>query len=59
MREPATGEIQLRRLREAGMNVALMPCLTDVGTITDAIEVAAMARRSCYTAALAGIGAAL
>ncbi|MFG1708604.1 TIGR04282 family arsenosugar biosynthesis glycosyltransferase [Nonomuraea sp. M3C6] len=58
MSEPATGEIQLRRLREAGMSVALMPCLTDVDTITDAIEVAAMAPRSRYAAALAGIGAA-
>ncbi|MFB4279579.1 TIGR04282 family arsenosugar biosynthesis glycosyltransferase [Nonomuraea sp. MTCD27] len=58
MSEPATGEIQLRRLREAGMSIALMPCLTDVDTITDAIEVAAMAPRSRYAAALAGIGAA-
>ncbi|MGP4102373.1 TIGR04282 family arsenosugar biosynthesis glycosyltransferase [Nonomuraea sp. KM90] len=58
MSEPATGETQLRRLREAGMSIALMPCLTDVDTITDAIEVAAMAPRSRYAAALAGIGAA-
>ena len=36
----------------------MMPCLTDVDTITDAIEVAAMAPRSRYAAALAGIGAA-
>ncbi|MET7332284.1 TIGR04282 family arsenosugar biosynthesis glycosyltransferase [Nonomuraea sp. NPDC005650] len=57
MSEPTTGEIQLRRLREAGMSVALMPCLTDVDTITDAIEVAALVPGSRYAAALAGIGA--
>ncbi|MFI7127893.1 TIGR04282 family arsenosugar biosynthesis glycosyltransferase [Nonomuraea sp. NPDC050153] len=55
MSEPATGEIQLRRLKEAGMSVALMPCLTDVDTITDAIEVAALVPGSRYAAALAGI----
>ncbi|MFF4622208.1 TIGR04282 family arsenosugar biosynthesis glycosyltransferase [Nonomuraea jabiensis] len=56
MSEPTTGEIQLRRLREAGMSVALMPRLTDVDTITDAIEVAALVPASRYAAALAGIG---
>ncbi|MEV1174481.1 TIGR04282 family arsenosugar biosynthesis glycosyltransferase [Nonomuraea sp. NPDC049784] len=56
MSEPTTGEIQLRRLREAGLSVALMPRLTDVDTIEDAIEVAAMAPRSRYAAALSRIG---
>ncbi|MFG2071506.1 TIGR04282 family arsenosugar biosynthesis glycosyltransferase [Nonomuraea maritima] len=57
MSKPTTGEIQLRRLREAGMSVALMPCLTDVDTMADAVEVAAMVPRSRYAAALSGIGA--
>ncbi|MET8864466.1 TIGR04282 family arsenosugar biosynthesis glycosyltransferase [Nonomuraea sp. NPDC004580] len=57
MSAPTTGEIQLRRLWEAGMSVALMPCLTDVDTMADAIEVAALARGSRYAAALAGMGA--
>jgi unspecific monooxygenase len=43
MSAPTTGEVQLRRLKEAGMSVALMPCLTDVDTMADAVEVAALA----------------
>ncbi|MFI7611706.1 TIGR04282 family arsenosugar biosynthesis glycosyltransferase [Nonomuraea terrae] len=58
MSEPTTGEIQLRRLREMGMRVALLPCLTDVDTIADAIEVAALIPGSRYAAALDAIGAA-
>ncbi|MFG1697625.1 TIGR04282 family arsenosugar biosynthesis glycosyltransferase [Nonomuraea sp. NPDC049309] len=57
MSEPVTGEIQLRRLREAGMSVALMPRLTDVDTMADAIEVARLAPGSRYAAALAETGA--
>ncbi|GAB2961161.1 TIGR04282 family arsenosugar biosynthesis glycosyltransferase [Nonomuraea fastidiosa] len=57
MSDPSTGEIQLRRLKEAGMSVALMPCLTDVDTMADAIEVARLAPGSRYAAALAGTGA--
>lgn len=57
MSKPTTGEIQLRRLREAGMSVAMMPCLTDVDTMADAVEVAALVPHSRYAAALAGIGA--
>lgn len=56
MSQPTTGEIQLRRLREAGLSVALLPCLTDVDTMADAVEVAALVPRSRYAAALAGIG---
>ncbi|MEO3889352.1 TIGR04282 family arsenosugar biosynthesis glycosyltransferase [Nonomuraea sp. B5E05] len=59
MSEPDTGEIQLRRMEEAGMSVASLPCLTDVDTMADAIEVAALAPRSRYAAALAGTGTRL
>ncbi|GGT42263.1 TIGR04282 family arsenosugar biosynthesis glycosyltransferase [Nonomuraea spiralis] len=54
MSEPTTGEIQLNRLREAGLSVARMPCLTDVDTMADAVEVAALAPHSRFAAALAG-----
>ncbi|MFD2351009.1 TIGR04282 family arsenosugar biosynthesis glycosyltransferase [Nonomuraea ferruginea] len=54
MSEPITGEIQLNRLAEAGMSVACLPCLTDVDTMADAIEVAALAPHSRFAAALAG-----
>ncbi|MBF8184361.1 TIGR04282 family arsenosugar biosynthesis glycosyltransferase [Nonomuraea sp. K274] len=54
MSEPTTGEIQLNRLREADLSVARMPCLTDVDTMADAVEVAALAPRSRFAAALAG-----
>jgi len=57
MSDPGTGEIQLRRLKEAGMSVALMPSLTDVDTMADAIEVARLVPGSRYAAALAGTGA--
>ncbi|KAB8194949.1 DUF2064 domain-containing protein [Nonomuraea phyllanthi] len=56
MSAPITGEVQLRRLKEAGMSVALMPCLTDVDTMADAVEVAALAPASRYAATLAGMG---
>ncbi|MBB6550185.1 TIGR04282 family arsenosugar biosynthesis glycosyltransferase [Nonomuraea rubra] len=54
MSEPTTGEIQLKRLTEAGMSVACLPCLTDVDTMADAVEVAALAPRSRFAVALAG-----
>ncbi|MET9245343.1 TIGR04282 family arsenosugar biosynthesis glycosyltransferase [Nonomuraea sp. NPDC051941] len=54
MSEPTTGEIQLNRLIEAGMSVACLPCLTDVDTMEDAVEVAALAPHSRFAAALAG-----
>ncbi|MEV0199056.1 TIGR04282 family arsenosugar biosynthesis glycosyltransferase [Nonomuraea sp. NPDC050691] len=54
MSEPTTGEAQLRRLTEAGLSVAMLPCLTDVDTAADAYAVAALAPRSAFAAALAG-----
>ncbi|TDE54722.1 glycosyltransferase [Nonomuraea mesophila] len=59
MSEPDTGEVQRRRMEEAGLSVASLPCLTDVDTMADAIEVAALAPRSRYAAALAGTGTRL
>ncbi|TDC07592.1 glycosyltransferase [Nonomuraea longispora] len=59
MSEPGTGEFQRRRMEEAGLSVASLPCLTDVDTMADAIEVAALAPRSRYAAALAGTGTRL
>ncbi|MEO3789422.1 TIGR04282 family arsenosugar biosynthesis glycosyltransferase [Nonomuraea sp. B10E15] len=59
MSEPDTGEVQLRRMEEAGMSVASLPCLTDVDTMADAVEVAALAPHSRYAAALAGTGTRL
>lgn len=38
-----TGEIQLARLRDAGLRVESLPTLTNVDTITEAREVAALA----------------
>ncbi|MEU8201838.1 TIGR04282 family arsenosugar biosynthesis glycosyltransferase [Streptosporangium sp. NPDC049046] len=57
MSEPTVGEIQLRRLEEAGLSVALMPRLTDVDTAADAFVVAAQAPRSFFAAALARMSA--
>ncbi len=57
MPEPTTGEIQLRRLGEAGLSVALMPRLTDVDTAADAFTVAAQAPRSFFAATLARMSA--
>lgn len=57
MSEPTTGEVQLRRLGEAGLSVALMPRLTDVDTAADTFVVAAQAPRSFFAAALARMSA--
>jgi glycosyltransferase A (GT-A) superfamily protein (DUF2064 family) len=38
-----TGELQLARLREAGLGVAMLPRLTDVDEIADAVAVARLA----------------
>ncbi|WP_436762549.1 TIGR04282 family arsenosugar biosynthesis glycosyltransferase [Streptosporangium sp. V21-05] len=57
MSEPTAGEVQLRRLGEAGLSVALMPRLTDVDTAADAFVVAAQAPRSFFAAALARMSA--
>ncbi|MFE3454238.1 TIGR04282 family arsenosugar biosynthesis glycosyltransferase [Nonomuraea sp. NPDC059194] len=52
MSEPTTGEVQLRRLREAGLSVASMPCLIDVDTAADVFAVAALAPWSSFAATL-------
>lgn len=57
MSEPTAGEVQLRRLGEAGLSVALMPRLTDVDTAADAFVVAAQAPRSFFAATLARMSA--
>jgi glycosyltransferase A (GT-A) superfamily protein (DUF2064 family) len=43
MSQDDTGSIQFQRLRDAGLRVGLLPRLTDVDTIVDAHEVAALA----------------
>ncbi|MEU7862794.1 TIGR04282 family arsenosugar biosynthesis glycosyltransferase [Nonomuraea sp. NPDC049141] len=53
MSEPTTGEVLLRRLTQAGLSVASMPCLTDVDTAADVFAVAALSPRSAFAAALA------
>ncbi|MGS2646235.1 TIGR04282 family arsenosugar biosynthesis glycosyltransferase [Streptosporangium sp. LJ11] len=58
MSRPDTGATQLRRLHEAGLNVARMPELNDVDTAADAFRVAAQAPRSRFAEALAAVGAA-
>jgi hypothetical protein len=55
MSRSTTGSAQLRRLRSAGLSVGLMPCLTDVDTIEDALTVAAEAPPSRFADALAGL----
>ncbi|MER6951811.1 TIGR04282 family arsenosugar biosynthesis glycosyltransferase [Nonomuraea sp. NPDC000554] len=52
MSERTTGEAQLRRLKDAGLSVASMPCLTDVDTAEDVFAVAALAPRSLFAAKL-------
>ena len=47
-----TGKIQYDRLRSAGLNVALLPTLTDVDTIDDAHKVAALAPTSLFAQTL-------
>ncbi|MBC7724320.1 MAG: DUF2064 domain-containing protein [Burkholderiaceae bacterium] len=48
-----TGQIQLDRLTDAGLRVRMLPALTDVDTIDNAIEVAAIAPDSRFAATLA------
>ncbi|WP_329309776.1 TIGR04282 family arsenosugar biosynthesis glycosyltransferase [Streptomyces sp. NBC_01262] len=52
MSTPATGEIQRRRLTDAGLRVRDLPPLRDVDTAADAAEVAAAVPRSRFAAAL-------
>ncbi|WP_214411508.1 TIGR04282 family arsenosugar biosynthesis glycosyltransferase [Sphaerisporangium fuscum] len=56
---PHTGAAQLERLAEAGLDIGLMPCLTDVDTAADAAEVASQAPDTMFAATLAGLGARL
>ncbi|GAA0570889.1 TIGR04282 family arsenosugar biosynthesis glycosyltransferase [Actinomadura livida] len=59
MSRPDTGRIQLARLRAAGLDVALLPELTDVDTAGDAAEVAGLAPHGRFAAAVRAAGAAV
>ena len=59
MSESFTGAHQLARLRAAGLRVRMLPTLTDVDHIEDALQVAALAPTGRFAATLAGFGAAL
>lgn len=54
MSQDDTGELQLARLRAAGLRVGMLPTLTDVDTIADAHEVAALAPLTRFAATLSG-----
>jgi len=47
-----TGDLQLARLREAGLRVALLPMLTDVDEIADAVAVARLAPGTRFAGAV-------
>jgi rSAM/selenodomain-associated transferase 1 len=55
MSRPDTGAALLRRLHDTGLNVALMPELTDVDTAADAARVAAEAPGSRFSVSLAAV----
>ncbi|HEY7048049.1 MAG TPA: DUF2064 domain-containing protein [Jatrophihabitantaceae bacterium] len=55
MSMPNTGELQLSRLRAAGLDVQLLDELTDVDTIAAADEVARLAPASEFARTLAGL----
>ncbi|GAA3515012.1 hypothetical protein FHR32_007985 [Streptosporangium album] len=52
MSQPGTGAAQLRRLRQAGLSLALLPELRDVDTFADACHVAAQAHGTRFAATL-------
>ena len=52
MSQADTGETQLRRLHRAGLRTRLLPTLTDVDRIEDAVEVAAAAPGTPFAAAV-------
>ncbi|PRY67307.1 hypothetical protein B0I08_107203 [Glaciihabitans tibetensis] len=54
MSQDDTGRRQLERLVNAGLNVTMLPELTDVDTIADAHEVAEIAPHGSFAATLAG-----
>jgi rSAM/selenodomain-associated transferase 1 len=53
MSAPETGRTQLRRLRDAGLRVAVLPALRDVDTAADAHAAAALIPESRFAACLA------
>lgn len=52
MSQSDTGDAQLRRLRRAGLRTRLLPMLTDVDRIEDAVTVAAAAAGTPFAAAV-------
>ncbi|MDJ0355817.1 DUF2064 domain-containing protein [Paenarthrobacter sp. PH39-S1] len=52
MSTASTGTVQLARLTAAGLSVGLLPCLQDVDTFPDAVEVAAQAAGTSFAAAV-------
>ncbi len=56
MSSSATGQIQYDRLQDHGLSVALLPCLRDVDTASDAQAVATLAPRSRFAATLSSLG---
>ncbi|MET8145583.1 TIGR04282 family arsenosugar biosynthesis glycosyltransferase [Sphaerisporangium sp. NPDC005288] len=59
MSQPHTGAAQLRRLRQAGLSLAVLPELRDVDTFADACDVAASAPGTRFAATLATVREAL
>ena len=55
MSTPATGFLQLSRLREAGLRVATLTTLTDVDTAADVAEVAGKAPHGRFAAVARGL----
>jgi glycosyltransferase A (GT-A) superfamily protein (DUF2064 family) len=55
MSQDDTGRLQLERLLGAGLNVTMLPELTDIDTIVDAHEVAELAPHTSFAATLAAI----
>ncbi|WP_375405896.1 DUF2064 domain-containing protein [uncultured Amnibacterium sp.] len=56
MSQSDTGDAQLRRLRRAGLQTRLLPVLTDVDRIEDAVSVAAAAAGTPFAAAVGSLG---
>ncbi|WUI03242.1 TIGR04282 family arsenosugar biosynthesis glycosyltransferase [Spirillospora sp. NBC_00431] len=56
MSRPGTGAAQLARLRAAGLDVAVLPELTDVDTPADAAAVAAVAEGTRFAAVVRELG---
>jgi rSAM/selenodomain-associated transferase 1 len=56
---PTTGTEQLRRLRAAGLRVGMLPTLTDVDTVADAVAVARLAPGGRFARAVHSLGYAV